>query len=83
MERIEKFYPLPPQAVCNATTYGDFLNSLKKMSIAPLGSTNLTADSSIYCCDMYSEGLGYQFTVCDSGIGPYILNDRKGSDLDL
>lgn len=32
---------------------------------------------------MYSEGLGYQFTVCDSGIGPYILNDRKGTELDL
>lgn len=32
---------------------------------------------------MYSEGLGYQFTYCDSGVGVYILSDRKGSENDL
>lgn len=25
LERIQKFYPMPPDAVCNGTTYGDFL----------------------------------------------------------
>jgi hypothetical protein len=32
---------------------------------------------------MYSEGLGYQFTYCDSGVGVYILSDRKGGENDL
>ena len=32
---------------------------------------------------MYAKGLGYQFTYCDSGVGVYILDDKKGSSLDL
>ena len=32
---------------------------------------------------MYSDGLGYQFTYCDSGVGVYILSDRKGGEEDL
>jgi hypothetical protein len=28
VERIEKFYPLPPVSECNQTTYGAFLKSL-------------------------------------------------------
>lgn len=47
------------------------------------GSQNVTQESQINCCDMYSEGLGYQFTYCDNGVGVYILSDRKGSENDL
>lgn len=32
---------------------------------------------------MYSQGLGYQFTLCDQGVGVYILDDRKGDEKDL
>lgn len=32
---------------------------------------------------MYVEGEGYQFTLCNNGIGAYILKDKKGNDRDL
>ena len=43
----------------------------------------MTSDVSIQCCDFFSNGLGYQFTLCDHGVGVYILSDRKGSADDL
>jgi hypothetical protein len=36
LERIQKFYPIPPTPVCNSTTYGDFLSSLAKEQLVPL-----------------------------------------------
>lgn len=83
VERIEKFYPIPPVSECNQLTYGAFLKSLETKSIAPLQRLNLTDSSELKCCDFYSEGLGYQFTVCDKGVGVYILSERQGSQLDL
>jgi hypothetical protein len=83
VERIEKFYPIPPVAECNQTTYGDFLSSLSASSIIPLQQSNLATDANLQCCDFYSNGLGYQFTICDQGVGVYLLNDRKGGSLDL
>ena len=82
VERIEKFYPLPPKSECNQTTYGAFLKSLQDKSIAPLQKLDLTETTDLKCCDFYSEGLGYQFTVCDKGVGVYILGDRVGGQLD-
>lgn len=85
IERIEKFFPIPPESSCNQTTYGSFLSSLELKSIAPIsaGSSNLTADSALQCCDFFSRGQGYQFTVCDQAVGAYILSDRRGGQLDL
>ncbi len=83
VERIEKSYPIPPVSQCNQTTYGNFLSSLSAKSIAPLQQSNLTQDSQLQCCDFYSNGLGYQFTICDQNVGAYILSDRRGSELDL
>lgn len=83
VERIEKFYPIPPASECNQLTYGAFLKSLETKSNAPLQKLNLTDSSELKCCDFYSEGLGYQFTVCDKGVGVYILSERQGSQLDL
>ena len=85
IERIEKFFPIPPESQCNQTTYGSFLSSLQIKSVQPIsaGTSNLTADSALQCCDFYSRGQGYQFTVCDQGVGAYILSDRRGGLLDL
>jgi hypothetical protein len=33
IERIEKFFPIPPESQCNQTTYGDLLSSLQVKSI--------------------------------------------------
>jgi hypothetical protein len=65
IERIEKFYPIPPVSECNQITYGAFLQSLDSKNIAPLTFLNLTQDAQIQCCDFFSKGLGYQFTVCN------------------
>jgi hypothetical protein len=51
------------------------------MSIS--SSSNLTDNSTLQCCDFYSKGLGYQFTICDHSLGAYILSDKKGDALDL
>lgn len=54
------------------------------MQLVPLvQGSNLTQSTQIQCCDMYSKGLGYQFTYCDSGVGVYILDEKKGSATDL
>lgn len=45
--------------------------------------TNLQNSSELQCCDFYSKGLGYQFTICDNNVGVYILDDRKGTASDL
>jgi len=82
VERIEKFYPIPPVSICNQTTYGDFLSSLNKAGIAPLAALNLNNSDQLQCCDFYSNGLGYQFTICDHNVGVYILNEKKGGQLD-
>jgi hypothetical protein len=83
IERIEKFYPIPPTPECNQTTYGQFIQSLSAQSITPLVQQNLTNDQPLQCCDFYENGTGYQFTICDQNIGVYILGDRKGSEVDL
>lgn len=78
VERIEKFYPIPPVSECSQTTYGAFLKSLDSKNIAPLTHLNLTEETELKCCDFYSKGLGYQFTVCDKAVGVYLLPDRRG-----
>ena len=84
LERIEKFYPLPPESVCNVTNYGQFLSDLGNQFITPLSTPqNVTNETALQCCDFFSNGLGYQFTICDKGVGVYILSDRKGSEDDL
>ena len=84
IERTEKYFALPPTSVCSMISYGTFLSSLEQQNIAPLGGgSNLASESQIQCCDMYSEGEGYQFTICNSGVGSYILTDRLGSSTDL
>jgi hypothetical protein len=83
VERIEKFYPLPPVGQCNQTTFGDFKDSLLAMNLVPLTELRFSGSDALQCCDFFSNGEGYQFTVCDKGVGVYILNDKKGSALDL
>lgn len=32
---------------------------------------------------MFVEGEGYAFTLCNQGIGSFVLSDRQGTDSDL
>jgi hypothetical protein len=58
VERIEKFFPIPPESHCNQTTYGALLSSLEIKSIQPIsaGNSNLGANSTLQCCDFFSRG---------------------------
>lgn len=83
VERIEKFFPIPPIASCMQTTYGEFLANLSAGFISRREDKNLSSADLLQCCDFFENGQGYQFTLCDKGVGVYIINDRKGSQNDL
>lgn len=44
VERIEKFFLVPPTPECNMTTYGDFKKSLDAQGLFPLTQFNFTED---------------------------------------
>jgi hypothetical protein len=62
IQRIEQLYAVPPVAVCNQTIWSLIQQSLAaSMLFGPIG-LNISANTSLYCCDYYSSKIGYQFT---------------------
>jgi hypothetical protein len=53
-------------------------NTTTPVIIAPAPSSG----GSIYCCDYYENGAGYEFSVCD-GLGAIIRSELIGGQKDL
>lgn len=84
VQRVAQYFATPPIASCNLTLWGTILQSLQNESIsAPAAGLLLNATTPLQCCDYFSPKVGYEFTQCDNGIGPYIFENRKNTPLSL